>query len=78
VTVIPFELEAIPELLGYTDNLISWHPLTIKLGGGMTAFVTARAENERIPVITAEELCKCSKAYILTVYPFSYRRGHKF
>jgi hypothetical protein len=47
--------------------------VTIKPGGDMTAFVVPPApKKERIPVITAEELANALRAYIPTVYPFSY------
>jgi hypothetical protein len=39
----------------------------------MTAFVVPPTpKKERIPVITAEELANALRAYIPTVYPFSY------
>jgi hypothetical protein len=39
----------------------------------MTAFIVPPApKKERIPVITAEELANALRAYIPTVYPFSY------
>jgi hypothetical protein len=43
------------------------------LGGVMTAFIVPPVPKQaRIPVITAEELANALRAYIPTVYPFSY------